>query len=133
MTAPLSRRERQVLDVLHRLGEASVAEVQADLPDPPSYSAVRTHLRILEDKGHATHRADGPRYVYCATVARDTAARSAMRHVLTTFFDDAPARAVAALLDDRAGALTPADLDRLAALIEQARAADPARGTGMPR
>ena len=133
MTAPLSRRERQVLDVLHRLGEASVAEVQAELPDPPSYSAVRTHLRILEDKGHAAHRADGPRYVYSATVARDTAARSAMRHVLTTFFDDAPARAVAALLDDRAGALTPADLDRLAALIEQARAAEPTRGEGSSR
>ena len=127
MSPDLSRRERQVLDVLHRLGEASVAEVQAALDDPPSYSAVRTHLRILEDKGHATHRADGPRYLYGATIARDTAARSAMRHVITTFFDDAPARAVAALLDDRADTLTPADLDRLADLIEQVRAEAPDR------
>ncbi|HEX8386748.1 MAG TPA: BlaI/MecI/CopY family transcriptional regulator [Rubricoccaceae bacterium] len=124
MTAPLSRRERQVLDVLHRLGEATVADVQAALSDPPSYSAVRTHLRILEDKGHAVHVVDGPRYVYGAAVPREAAARSALRHLLTTFFDDAPERAVAALLDDRADALTEADLDRLAGIIERARTDD---------
>jgi predicted transcriptional regulator len=128
MLAPLSRRERQVLDVLHRLGEATVADVQAALPDPPSYSAVRTHLRILEDKGHAVHVVDGPRYVYCAAVAREAAGRSALQHLLATFFDDAPERAVAALLDDRADVLTDADLDRLAGLIERARADGPTPG-----
>lgn len=122
MVSPLSRRERQVLDVLHRLGTATVADVQAALPDPPSYSAVRTHLRILEDKGHAVHSVDGPRYVYGAAVPREAAARTALRHLIATFFDDAPARAVAALLDDRADALSGADLDRLADLIERARA-----------
>lgn len=121
MTAPLSRRERQVLDVLHRLGTATVSDVQAALPDPPSYSAVRTHLRILEDKGHAVHSVDGPRYVYGAAVPREAAGRSALRHLITTFFDDAPARAVAALLDDRGDALSTQDLDRLADLIAQAR------------
>ena len=122
MVSPLSRRERHVLDVLHRLGTATVADVQAALPDPPSYSAVRTHLRILEDKGHAVHSVDGPRYVYGAAVPREAAARTALRHLIATFFDDAPARAVAALLDDRADALSGADLDRLADLIERARA-----------
>jgi len=121
MLAPLSRRERQVLDVLHRLGYATVADVQGALPDPPSYSAVRTHLRILEDKGHAVHVVEGPRYIYRAAVPREAAARTALRHLMTTFFDDAPERAVAALLDERADALTDAELDRLARLIENAR------------
>ena len=133
MTVPLSRRERQVLDVLHRLGEATVADVQAALPDPPSYSAVRTHLRILEDKGHAVHAVDGPRYVYTAAVAREAAGRSALRHLIATFFDDAPARAVAALLDDRADALSEADLDRLAGLIDRARTDGSAPAAGPPR
>jgi predicted transcriptional regulator len=119
----LSRRERQVLDVLHRLGEATAAEVQDALPDPPSYSAVRTHLRILEEKGHAVHTQDGPRYVYRAAVGRETAGRSAMRHLIETFFDDAPERAFAALLDDPQAGLDDADLDRLSSLIERARRA----------
>ena len=118
---PLSRREREVLDVLHRLGQASAAEVRAALPDPPSDSAVRTHLRILEDKGHVEHEQDGPRYVYSPTVARETAGRSAIRHLLRTFFADAPERAVAALLDETASTLSDDDFDRLDHLIRQAR------------
>ena len=119
----LSRRERQVLDVLHRLGRASAADVRAALPDPPSDSAVRTHLRILEEKGHVRHEQEGPRYVYRPVVAREAAGRSALRHLVQTFFDDAPDRAVAALLDDAAADLSDADLDRLDAMIRQARQA----------
>ena len=117
----LSRRERQVLDVLHRLGQASAAGVRAALADPPSDSAVRTHLRILEEKGHVRHEQDGPRYVYRPVVAREAAGRTALRHLVQTFFDDAPERAVAALLDDAAADLSDADLDRLDAMIRQAR------------
>ena len=117
----LSRRERQVLDVLHRLGRASAADVRAALADPPSDSAVRTHLRILEEKGHVQHDQDGPRYVYRPTVPREAAGRTALRHLMRTFFDDAPDRAVAALLDETAADLSDADLDRLDALIRQAR------------
>ena len=119
----LSRRERQVLDVLHRLGRASAADVRAALADPPSDSAVRTHLRILEEKGHVRHEQEGPRYVYLPTVAREAAGRSALRHLVQTFFDDAPGRAAAALLDDAAADLSEADLDRLDALVRQARRA----------
>ncbi len=115
----LSRRERQIMDVLFRLGEATAAEVLDALADPPSYSAVRAHLRILEEKGHVGHRKQGPRYVYAPSVAPEKARRSALRHVLRTFFDDSPTAAVAALLD---GAdLDDADLDRLTRLIERTR------------
>ena len=117
----LSRRERQVLDVLHRLGRATAAEVREALADPPSYSAVRTHLRILEEKGHATHVQDGPRYVYRPAVSSDQAGRGALRHLVTTFFSGSPDRALAALLDDAAGDLSEDDLDRLSDLIDQAR------------
>ena len=120
MTPPaLSRRERQVLDVLHRLGQATAAEVRSALSYPPSDSAVRTHLRILEDKGHVTHEQDGPRYVYSPVVARDQAGQGALQHLIRTFYEGAPVRAAAALLQD--AELTDDDLDRLSALIEQAR------------
>ena len=109
------------MDVLFRLGEATGAEVLEGLPDPPSYSAVRAQLRILEDKGQVTHTQDGPRYVYRPTVAPEKARRSALRHVLTTFFDGSAERAVAALLDDADTDLSDAELDRLASLIEHAR------------
>ena len=123
MTVPsLSRRERQVLDVLHRLGRASAADVREALPDPPSDSAVRTHLRILEEKGHARHEQDGPRYVYLPVVESEEAGRSALRHLVRTFFDDTPERAVAALLDDASSDLSDDDLDRLDDLIQRARA-----------
>ena len=121
---PLSRRERQVLDVLHRLGTATAAQVRAEMADPPSDSAVRTHLRILEEKGHVRHEQDGPRYVYSPTVPRDAAGRTALRHLLRTFFDGSPGRAVAALLDETADDLSETELDRLDGLIRRARAQD---------
>ncbi len=117
----LSRRERQIIDILYTQGRATAAEVQSLLPDPPSYSAVRAMLRILEEKGHVHHEQDGPRYVYLPTVARDNAKRSAMRHVLQTFFDGSTAQAISALLDDSSAKLSDAELDRLARLIEHAR------------
>ena len=116
----LSRRERQIIDILYTNGRATAAEVQAWLPEPPSYSAVRAMLRILEEKGHVRHEQDGPRYVYAPTVARDNAKRSALHHMLQTFFDGSAEKAISALLDDTSG-MSEAELDRLARLIEQAR------------
>ena len=117
----LSRRERQIIDILYARGRATAAEVQELLPDPPSYSAVRAMLRILEDKGHVRHQQDGPRYVYLPTVARDNAKRSALKHLLQTFFDGSAEQAISALLDDSSARLSEAELDRLARLIDQAR------------
>jgi predicted transcriptional regulator len=117
----LSRRERQILDVLYKVGRATAAEVQAAIADAPSYSAVRTLLRILEDKGHVRHEQEGSRYVYLPTVARDAAKRSAMRHLLNTFFEGSTTQAIAALLDDDSSRLSSADWDRLAAAIKRAR------------
>ncbi|HXW07332.1 MAG TPA: BlaI/MecI/CopY family transcriptional regulator [Vicinamibacterales bacterium] len=117
----LSRRERQIIDILYARGRATAAEVQTALPDPPSYSAVRAMLRILEDKGHVRHEQDGPRYVYVPTVARDSAKRSAMRHMVRTFFDGSAEQAISALLDDSSARLSEAELDRLARLIDSAR------------
>jgi predicted transcriptional regulator len=119
--AHLSRRERQIMDVLYRHGRATVAEVLPELPEPPSYSAVRAMLRILETKGHARHEQDGPRYVYVPTVGRDTAKRSALKHVLNTFFEGSAEQVVAALLEVSGGELSEADLSRLRRLIDQAR------------
>ena len=119
----LSRRERQIIDILYSQGRATAAEVQTALPDPPSYSAVRAMLRILEDKGHVRHEQDGPRYVYVPTVARDNAKKSALQHVLTTFFDGSAEQAISALLDDQSARLSEAELDRLARLIDGARKA----------
>ena len=117
----LSRRERQILDILYERGRATAADVQAALPEPPSYSAVRALLRILEEKGHVRHQQDGPRYVYVPTVARDNAKRSALRHVIKTFFDNSAEQAISALLDESSSKLSPSELDRLARLIETAR------------
>jgi predicted transcriptional regulator len=117
----LSRRERQIVDILYARGKATAAEVQAALPEPPSYSAVRAMLRILEDKGHVKHEQDGPRYVYVPTVGRDNAKRSALHHVLKTFFDGSTEQAISALLDESAAKLSDAELDRLAQMIDQAR------------
>jgi predicted transcriptional regulator len=119
----LSRRERQIIDILYTQGRATAAEVQQALPDPPSYSAVRAMLRILEDKGHVRHEQDGPRYVYLPTVARDNAKKSAMRHMLQTFFEGSAEQAISALLDDQSARLSEAELDRLARLIAGARKA----------
>jgi predicted transcriptional regulator len=117
----LSRRERQILDILYERGEATAADVQAALPEPPSYSAVRALLRILEEKGHVRHKQDGPRYVYLPTVARDNAKKSALRHMLKTFFDGSAEQAISALLDENSSSLSSAELDRLARLIDTAR------------
>lgn len=117
----LSNRERQIMDVLYREGKATAAEVQSQLPDPPSYSAVRATLRILEEKGQVRHEKDGPRYVFRPSVARETAKRTAVRHLLTTFFDGSAEMAVATLLDESASDLSKSDLDRLEQLIDEAR------------
>jgi BlaI family transcriptional regulator, penicillinase repressor len=117
----LSRRERQIIDILYTQGRGTAADVQAALPDPPSYSAVRAMLRILEEKGHVRHDQDGPRYVYLPTVARDNAKRSALRHVLRTFFDGSAEQAISALLDESSTKMSDAELDRLARMIDHAR------------
>lgn len=119
----LSRRERQIIDILYTHGRATAAEVLAALPDPPSYSAVRAMLRILEEKGHVRHEQDGPRYVYLPTIARENAKKSAMRHMLQTFFDGSASQAVSALLDDHNAKFSDAELERLARIIAQARKA----------
>src|SRR5438067_11904877 len=125
MTKPthqdVSRRERQILDILYQRGRATAAEVLAALPEPPSYSAVRALWRILEEEGHVRHGQDGPRYIYLPTVARDNAQRSALRHILQTFFDGSAEQAISALLGDASAKLSGAELDRLARLIDSAR------------
>lgn len=115
----LSRRERQIMDVIYARGQATAAEVSAALPDPPSYSAVRALLRILEQKGHLRHQEDGPRYVFLPTVSRERARKSALRSLIKTFFDGSPAKAAAALIDQ--AELDDDEMARLAELIDKAR------------
>lgn len=117
----LSRRERQIMDVLYRRGRATAAEILEEIPDPPSYSAVRAMLRVLEDKKHIVHEEKDLRYVYLPVVPRDKARRSAVAHMLETFFDGSTEQAVATLLNLSGKDLKPEDFDRLAALIEDAR------------
>jgi BlaI family penicillinase repressor len=117
----LTRRERQIMDVLYQRGRASAAEILEQLPDPPSYSGVRGMLRILEEKKHIRHEEKDLRYVYLPVVPRDKARRSAVRHMLDTFFEGSPEQAVATLLDVSARNLSADEFDRLAALIEKAR------------
>lgn len=117
----LSRRERQIMDLLYQRGRATAADVQAGIADAPSYSAVRALLRTLEEKGFATHEEDGRTYVYRPTVPRDQARRSALRHVVTTFFGGSTEQAVAALLDLNGPALTNDALERMRALVAQAK------------
>jgi predicted transcriptional regulator len=117
----LSRRERQIMDVLYRLGRATAAEILENLPDPPGYSAVRAMLRVLEEKKHIRHEEKDLRYVFIPIVTRDKARRSAVRHMLDTFFEGSPEQAVATLLDVSGRDLSKDDFDRLAALIEKAR------------
>ena len=116
----LSRRERQIIDILYAQGRATAAEVQTALPDPPSYSAVRAMLRILEEKGHVRHEQDGPRYIYWPIVPRDAARRTELQHVLRTFFGGSTESAVAALLDLRQGELSADERRRLKQLIDDA-------------
>ena len=123
MTDPtqLSRRERQILDVLYALGSATAGQVQAALDDAPSYSTVRTFLGLLEQKGHIRHAQQGKAYIYTPVVAQPTAARRAMRRVVRTFFQGSAADAISALLHLPGESLSSADLDRIEALIAQAR------------
>jgi len=113
----LSRRERQILDILYRNGRATAADIQTALPDAPSYSATRALLRILEEKGHIKHETDGPRYVYLPSVSPQRARVSALRHLLNTFFNGSAADAAAALVDGSAARLSTDELDQLEALI----------------
>jgi predicted transcriptional regulator len=117
----LNRRERQVLEAVYRLGQGSVGEVQGQVPDPPSYSAVRTHLRILTEKGYLRHEQVGRRYVYHPTVEKEEARRSALRSLLETFFDGSVTATVSTLLQEEDLNLSSEELDGLEALIEEAR------------
>ncbi|HEY6138329.1 MAG TPA: BlaI/MecI/CopY family transcriptional regulator [Thermoanaerobaculia bacterium] len=116
----LSRRERQLLDVIYRLGRATATEVLEHLDDAPTYTTVRGLLRVLEAKGHIRHDDDGGRYVYHPTVKKERAARSAIKHVVSTFFDGSPSEALAALLGN-GKRLDAEELERLAELVEAAR------------
>jgi BlaI family penicillinase repressor len=116
----LSRRERQIMDIIYELGEASAAQVLEKLPNPPSYSAVRALLRILEEKGHLSHRQDGRRYMFVPTVSHKTARENALKHLLKTFFNNSTEKAVAALLDLSEDQLSEKDYFRLLELIEEA-------------
>jgi predicted transcriptional regulator len=117
----LSRRERQIMDILYRRGRATAGEVMAELTGDPSYSTVRTQLRVLEDKGHVHHEELGLRYVYMPAVPRHAARKSALRHLVDTFFDGSSERAVAALLGGQATRLSDEDLERIAVLVTKAR------------
>lgn len=120
----LSRRERQIMDVIWRRGNATAAQVRDELEDPPSYSAVRALLRVLVEKGHLSHEKVDNKYVYEPTVAPDTARSSAMRHMLRTFFGDSPARAVAAMLDDPDVDYSEDELEHMARMIRDAKGRD---------
>jgi predicted transcriptional regulator len=121
MHAVLTRRERQIMDRLYRLGHATASEVLDGLPGAPSYSTVRTQLRVLEAKGHVRHEAQGLRYIYMPMVPRHSARRSALKHLVETFFDGSNAKVVAALLGGEANKVTDEDLDRILELVRNAR------------
>ncbi len=117
----LSRRERQIMDIIYQFKEATVAQVLAKLPNPPSYSAVRALLRVLEEKGHLAHKQDGPRYVFSPTLSREKARQNALKHLVKTFFDDSTEEVMAALLDISEDNLSEADYHRLLEMIENAK------------
>lgn len=117
----LSRRERQIMDAIYKLGTATAADVHQLLPDQPSYSTVRAQLRVLEEKGFVKHEEQGPRYLYRPTTPRDKARRSALQHLIDTFFGGSAEEVVATLLDSRSARLTDEELERLSHLIEKAR------------
>ena len=122
MTFPgLSRRERQIMDILYQRGKASANDVRDAMPDAPSYSAVRAMLRVLEEKGHIKHQEEGMKYVFAPVVAAGKAKRSAVKHVMDTFFQGSAEQIVAALLDVSSSRLTREELDRMVALIEKAK------------
>jgi BlaI family penicillinase repressor len=117
----LARREREIMDILYRRGRATASEVMADLSGSPSYSTVRTQLRVMEDKGHVRHEEEGLRYVYTPAVPRHAARRSALRHLVETFFDGSAEKTVAALLGSEGTRMSDDELDRIAELVEKAR------------
>ena len=117
----LTRRERQIMDVLYRRGRATAAEVMEDLTGEPNYSTVRTQLRVLEDKGHVRHEEEGPRYVYAPAVPRQAARKSALKHLVDTFFDGSVEQVVAAVLGGEAARLSEDDLKRIAEMVSKAR------------
>ena len=117
----LTRRERQVMDILYRRGRATAAEVREELPGEPSDSTVRTQLRVLEAKGHVRHEEEGLRYVFMAAVPRHTARKTALRHMVETFFDGSAERVVGALLGGEGARISPAELARIADLVNKAR------------
>lgn len=117
----LSRRERQIMDIIYELKKATAAQVLEHLPSPPSYSAVRALLRVLEEKGHLTHKHEGPRYVFSPTLPREEARQNALKHVLKTFFDNSTEEVMAALLDISEEELSEEDYNRLTELIKKAR------------
>jgi predicted transcriptional regulator len=117
----LSRREREIMDIVYTIDGVTAAQVLDNLPNPPSYSAVRALLKVLEEKGHLTHKQDGPRYVFIPTLPREEATQNALKHLLKTFFDDSTEKAVAALLDISEERLSEDDYNRLAQLVERAR------------
>jgi predicted transcriptional regulator len=118
--AQLTKRERQIMDVLYRLDRATAAEIMAGIPGAPGYSTVRTQLRVLENKGHVKHEEVGLRYVYAPTVPRHSARRSALKHLVDTFFDGSTANAVAALLGGEAARVSDEELDRIRAIVRDA-------------
>jgi len=117
----LSRRERQIMDAIYRLGRATAAEVLENMPDPPGYSAVRAMLRLLEEKGYLRHDQQGARYVYLPTISRDKARQSALKQLVQTFFDNSTEQTVSALLDMSKSRMSDEELERLSTLIEKAR------------
>jgi len=119
--AQLSRRERQIMEIVYERGRATAAEVRAHMPDPPSYSAVRAMLRILEDKGHLRHEQDGPRYVFLPTIPREEASETALRKLVRTFFGGSPEGAMAALFDLEGDQLDEKALQRLSEMIDEAK------------
>ena len=119
--AALTRRERQIMDILYRRGRATASEVMDDLPGTPHYSTVRTQLRVLEEKGHVTHEEQGPRYVYVPATPRRAARKSALRHLVDTFFDGSAEQVVAAVLGGEGASLSEQELDRIAELVERAK------------
>jgi BlaI family transcriptional regulator, penicillinase repressor len=122
VNSELGRRERQIMDVVFRLGKASVTDVRNEIPDPPTYSAVRGMMRLLEQKGYLSHENDGLRYLYTATLKQKQARKSALKHMVHTFFGGSPAEAAAALLELNDSELSSEDVERLSRLIQKAKA-----------
>src|ERR1700738_3527994 len=124
LTTALARRERQIMDILYRRGRATANEVMADLPGDPSYSTVRTQLRVLESKGHVRHEEEGLRYVYAPALPRHAARKSALRHLVETFFDGSTEKVGGALLGGERARLSEGELDRIAAIVAKAKKED---------